>query len=95
MEKVLFGLGWGKIPNWECIFVHRHQGARDSYHGKQRVSPFFHGSELCFQEQSDPINRERECHPINPATKEMISDSVELCETEVCFLHIQLIGTNV
>ena len=31
----------------------------------------------------------------NPASKEMISDSVELCETEVCFLHIQLIGTNV
>ena len=25
----------------------------------------------------------------------MISDSVELRETEVCFLHIQLIGTNV
>ena len=25
----------------------------------------------------------------------MISDSVELCETEVCFLNIQLIGTNV
>ena len=25
----------------------------------------------------------------------MISDSVELCKTEVCFLHIQLIGTNV
>ena len=22
----------------------------------------------------------------------MISDSVELCETEVCFLHIKLIG---
>ena len=32
---------------------------------------------------------------LNPASKEMISDSVELCETEVCFLHIQLIGTNV
>ena len=31
----------------------------------------------------------------NPASKEMIYDSVELCETEVCFLHIQLIGTNV
>ena len=31
----------------------------------------------------------------NPASKEMISDSVELCETAVCFLHIQLIGTNV
>ena len=32
---------------------------------------------------------------LNPASKEMISDSVELCETAVCFLRIQLIGTNV
>ena len=32
---------------------------------------------------------------LNPASKEMISDSVEVCETEVCFLHIQIIGTNV
>ena len=32
---------------------------------------------------------------LNPASKEMISDSVELCETKVCFLHIQLIGTYV
>ena len=32
---------------------------------------------------------------LNPASNEMISDSVELCEPEVCFLHIQLIGTNV
>ena len=32
---------------------------------------------------------------LNPASKEMISDSVELCETEFCILHIQLIGTNV
>ena len=32
---------------------------------------------------------------LNPASKEMISDSVELCETEVCFLNIQLVGTNV
>ena len=30
-----------------------------------------------------------------PASGEMISASVELCETEVCFLHIQFIGTNV
>ena len=30
-----------------------------------------------------------------PASREMISASVELCETEVCFLHIQPIGTNV
>ena len=32
---------------------------------------------------------------LNPASREMISDSVELRETEVCLLHIQLIGTNV
>ena len=30
-----------------------------------------------------------------PASREMISASVELCETEVCFLHIQLTDTNV
>ena len=30
-----------------------------------------------------------------PASREMISASVELCETEVCFLHVQLFGTNV
>ena len=30
-----------------------------------------------------------------PAFNEMISDTVELCETEVCFLHIQQMGTNV
>ena len=32
---------------------------------------------------------------LSPVSREMISDSVELCETAVCFLHIQLIGTNV
>ena len=31
----------------------------------------------------------------NPASREIISDSVELCETELCFLHIQLTGTHV
>ena len=36
-------------------------------------------------------------HPSNlrPVSREMISDSVELWETAVCFLHIQPIGTNV
>ena len=32
---------------------------------------------------------------LNPVSREIISDSVELWETEVCFTHIQLIGTNV
>ena len=31
----------------------------------------------------------------NPTSNEMISDSVELWDTDVCFLHIQLIVTNV
>ena len=31
----------------------------------------------------------------NPASREIISASVEPCETDVCFLHIQLFGTNV
>ena len=39
--------------------------ARDSYHGKQRVSSFYHGSESCFHglKQSDPINRVRVFRP--------------------------------
>ena len=54
-------------------------------------------SDSCFQElqRSDPIDQEGIPPNLNPASKEMISDSVELCETAVCFLHIQLIGTNV
>ena len=30
-----------------------------------------------------------------PASKHITSDSVELCETAVCFLHIHLMGTKV
>ena len=42
-----------------------------------------------------PRNREQVTHPcVIPASREMISDSVELCETEVCFVHVQLMGTN-
>ena len=25
-EEVLLEHGWGKVPNWECLFVHRKQG---------------------------------------------------------------------
>ena len=56
-------------------------------------------SDTCFREElprSDPLNQPAGIpYNLNPASKEMISDSVELCETEVCLLHIQLIGTNV
>ena len=46
---------------------------------------------------NDQIHRSRAGIPsnLNPASKEMISDCVELCETEVCFPNIQMIGTNV
>ena len=30
-----------------------------------------------------------------PASREVTTASVELCETEVCFLHIQITGTKV
>ena len=25
-EKVLVGNGWGRVPNWECLFVNREKG---------------------------------------------------------------------
>ena len=26
LQKALLGLGWQKVPNWECLFVHREGG---------------------------------------------------------------------
>ena len=44
----------------------------------------------------DSKDRERESHPLRlPTSKENTSASVDLRETEVCFLHIQLVGTDV
>ena len=62
---------------------------RTSMSVHKRVSPFFptliRVSKNCDDQM--PSN-------LNPASKEMICDSVQLCETEVCFLHIQFMGTN-
>ena len=72
--------------------------ARDSYHGKQRVSPFYHGSESCFQglKQSDSITQERESRLISILRpKRWFRILMNCVKTEVCFLHNQLIGTNV
>ena len=66
--------------------------------GSYTSLPVFDYSETCFREElrrSDLRNQVRVYRPINPVSKDVISDSVELCETEVCFLHIQLNGTNV
>ena len=59
--------------------------------------PVLYDSDSCSQDDNDQIQKPSAVTPINlnSASKEMISDSVELCETEVCFMHIQLIGTNV
>ena len=57
--------------------------ARDSYHGKQRVSPFYHGCESCFQGLKTIRSHKTWAgiqSNLNPASKAMISDSVELCE---------------
>ena len=29
-EKILLKHGWEKIPNWECLFVHREKGVAKS-----------------------------------------------------------------
>ena len=60
--------------------------------------PFYHGSESCIQKTKtikSQKSRARIQSNLNPASKEMISDFIELCGTAKCFLHIQLIGTNV
>ena len=42
-------------------------------------------------------HKSRASNPIirSPVSNEMISDSVELWDTDVCFLHIQVMGTHV
>ena len=71
----------------------------ESHVGSYTGLPVLDYSDTYFREElrrSDPINQVRVyILNLNPASKEMISDSVELCETEVCFLHIKLIGTSV
>ena len=74
---------WGNKVNiiQKCWTFLEIAGARDSYHGKQRVSPFYHGSESCFQGlKKIRSHKSRAGIPsnLNPASKEMISDSVEL-----------------
>ena len=43
----------------------------------------------------NPRDQELEFHPCVNLHREKLSASVELCQTEVCFLHIQLVSTNV
>ena len=72
--------------------------ARDFCHSSQRVAPFYHRSESCFQglKQSDPINRERESHPISSQRPKRWFLILLSCEKQqFCFFHTQLTGTNV
>ena len=54
-----------------------------------RVSPCLISSEACFREELVSIKSHKSSSNIpsilNPASTEMISDSVELCEADVCF----------
>ena len=57
------------------------------------MAPFCLKSESRFekQKQLDPITPEQAARLISiQCAKEMISDSAELCKTEICFSHIQL-----
>ena len=73
------------------ICEHHYQVAPiDLKHGKcfQRTETIKSHDSRAGKPRTETIN-------LSPVSKEMISDSVELWETAVCFLHIQLIGTKV
>ena len=53
-EEVLLELGWEKVPNWECLFVHRKQGYFLSVHvddimagKKQKKAPMWKKMKKC------------------------------------------------
>ena len=50
---------------------------------------------LWVEVKDNATDQEREFRPRRLASNDVASDWIELCETEVCFLHIQLVGTNV
>ena len=63
-----------------------------------QIAPIHLKHEKHFQEQKqlDPIIPEQANHPISiQCPKRWFQNSVELRETDVCFLHIQLFGTKV
>ena len=63
--------------------------ARDLCYGRQRVVPFYHGLSHVSKNWNNQILQVESRQPIrslNPASKEMTSDSAELCETENLFL---------
>ena len=71
---------------------------RNSCDNRQRVSPFSPNSALYFQRPNAKRFHKienRECRPTSILHPKKMHDSVELCETEICFLHSQLIGTHV
>ena len=65
------------LKHWSLLEI---GGARNSHHGKQRVSPFYHGSELCFQRLTIRSHRSRAGLPsnLNPASKR---DDFRFCWT--------------
>ena len=91
-ECVLVG-AWSASDNWGVLFL-------GFCLAQVSLMLSWLGSTVLLDERNTSISmsqRSRASSPSmrNPASREVISDSVELCETEVCFLHIQLMGTNV
>ena len=73
-EKILLKHGWGKIPNWECLFVHRGKGLFLSVYvddtklagKKQNLDPFgrtniFPGSCILGMHSTTMRNKQRYC----------------------------------
>ena len=75
------------------------EGLRESHVDSCTGLPVLDYSDTCFREElrrSDPINQVRESRPISiPRPRTWFLILLNCAKIEVCFLHIQLIGTNV
>ena len=103
-EECAFVVTWSTCDNWStsrCPFclgldVRSLSGSRRQFPAAGLVF----GDLVLFDERNTSIVTSRKSKAgspsiLNPASNETISDSVELWDTYVCFLHIQLVGTNV
>ena len=80
--------------SWRVHFSFEQLLSALDFHFPMMMKPVVEKKDTSFREKlrlSDPNIPSN----LNLAFKEMISDSGELCETEVRLLHIQLIGTSV
>ena len=94
-EKVLLQHGWGKVPNWECLFVHREKGLFLSVYvddikkaGKtENIEPTWKilmkdvdlGEPTSFFDHKNLGCSQRECHIIN----EIVANYRDMFESRI------------